>query len=116
MAAGIFLGLAVAVKWDAAWYILGLAALGTAWDAGARRAAGLASFVRGALREMAWLPVTFVVIPLAVYLASWSGWFATGTGYDRDYARLHGVHTPVISAAVLAVSSTTCRRSASAWG
>ena len=98
VAAGIFLGLAVAVKWDAAWYILGLAALGTAWDAGARRAAGLASFVRGALREMAWLPVTFVLIPLAVYLASWSGWFATGTGYDRDYARLHGVHTPVISA------------------
>ena len=98
VAAGIFLGLAVAVKWDAAWYILGFAALGTAWDAGARRAAGLASFVRGALREMAWLPVTFVVIPLAVYLASWSGWFAAGTGYDRDYARLHGVHTPVISA------------------
>jgi dolichyl-phosphate-mannose--protein O-mannosyl transferase len=59
---------------------------------------GLASFVRGAVREMAWLPVTFVVIPLAVYLASWSGWFAAGTGYDRDYARLHGVHTPVISA------------------
>ena len=97
MAAGIFLGLAVATKWDAAWYIIGLAALGTAWDIGARRAAGLASFVRGGLREMRWLPVTFVVIPLAVYLASWSGWFATSTGYDRDYAQLHGVHTPVIS-------------------
>ena len=46
---------------------------------------------------MPWLPVTFVVIPLAVYLASWSGWFATSTGYDRDYAQLHGVHIPVIS-------------------
>ena len=50
-----------------------------------------------ALREALWLPVTFVVIPLAVYLASWSGWFATGTGYDRDYAQLHGVNIPVIS-------------------
>ena len=97
VAAGIFLGLAVATKWDAAWYIVGFAALGTAWDIGARRAAGLASFVRGALRETLWLPVTFVVIPLAVYLASWSGWFATGTGYDRDYAQQHGVNIPVIS-------------------
>ncbi len=97
VAAGIFLGLAVATKWDAAWYILGFAALGTAWDAGARRAAGLARFIRGALREARWLPVTFLVIPLAVYLASWSGWFATGTGYDRDYAQQHGVNIPVIS-------------------
>jgi dolichyl-phosphate-mannose-protein mannosyltransferase len=97
VAAGIFLGLAVATKWDAAWYIVGFAALGTAWDIGARRAAGLASFVRGAFRETLWLPVTFVVIPLAVYLVSWSGWFATGTGYDRDYAQQHGVNIPVIS-------------------
>jgi dolichyl-phosphate-mannose-protein mannosyltransferase len=98
VAAGLFLGLAVGTKWDAVWYIIGFAALGTAWDIGARRAAGLKSFVRGALRETAWLPVTFVLIPLAVYIASWSGWFATSTGYDRDYAQLHGVHTPVISA------------------
>jgi dolichyl-phosphate-mannose-protein mannosyltransferase len=97
VAAGIFLGLAVAVKWDAAWYIVGFAALGTAWDIGARRAAGLASFVRGAFREALWLPVTFVVIPLAVYLATWSGWFATSTGYDRNYAQQHGVNIPVIS-------------------
>ena len=97
VAAGIFLGLAVATKWDAVWYILGFAALGTAWDIGARRAAGLRSFVRGALRETLWLPVTFIAIPLAVYIASWSGWFATSTGYDRDYAQQNGVTIPVIS-------------------
>src|SRR5689334_3120662 len=98
VAAGIFLGLAVATKWNAAWYIIGFAALITAWDIGARRAAGLRSFVRGALRDAAWLPLTFLVIPLGVYIASWSGWFATSTGWDRDYAATHGVHTPVISA------------------
>src|SRR5690242_7441461 len=98
VAAGIFLGLAVATKWNAAWYIIGFGALIIAWDIGARRAAGLRSFVRGALRDAAWLPLTFVVIPLGVYLASWSGWFATSTGYYRDYAQNHGVHTPVISA------------------
>jgi dolichyl-phosphate-mannose-protein mannosyltransferase len=98
VAAGLFLGLAVGTKWDAVWYIIGFAALGIAWDVGARRAAGLKSFVRGAFREALWLPVTFVAIPLAVYIASWSGWFATSTGYDRNYAQLHGVHTPIISA------------------
>src|SRR5882672_1198919 len=98
VAAGICLGLAVGTKWNAAWYILGFAALITAWDIGARRAAGLTSFVRGGLREARWLPVTFIAIPLGVYLASWSGWFATSTGYYRDYAQTHGVHTPVISA------------------
>jgi dolichyl-phosphate-mannose--protein O-mannosyl transferase len=97
VAAGIFLGLAVATKWDAVWYILGFAALGTAWDIGARRTAGLTSFVRGAVRETRWLLVTFLVIPLAVYLATWSGWFATSTGYDRNYAQQHGVNIPVIS-------------------
>ena len=98
VAAGICLGLAVATKWNAAWYIVGFAALITAWDIGARRAAGLTSFVRGGLREARWLPVTFIAIPLGVYIASWSGWFATSTGYYRDYAQNHGVHTPVISA------------------
>jgi dolichyl-phosphate-mannose-protein mannosyltransferase len=98
LAAGIFLGLAVATKWNAAWYIVGFAALFVAWEIGARRAAGLKSFVRGAFRETVWLPLTFLAVPLAVYIASWSGWFATSTGYDRDYAQAHGVHTPVISA------------------
>ena len=98
LAAGIFLGLAVATKWNAAWYIVGFAMLFLAWEIGARRAAGLKSFVRGGLRETVWLPLTFIVVPLAVYLASWSGWFATSTGYYRDYAQNHGVHTPVISA------------------
>jgi dolichyl-phosphate-mannose-protein mannosyltransferase len=97
VAAGICLGLAVGTKWDAVWYILAFAALGTGWDIGARRAAGLRHFVRGALRDALWWPVTFGVIPLAVYIASWSGWFATKTGYDRDYAQLHGVNIPVIS-------------------
>jgi dolichyl-phosphate-mannose-protein mannosyltransferase len=98
VAAGIFLGLAVATKWNAAWYIIGFGALITAWDIGARRTAGLKSFVRGGLREARWLPLTFLVIPLAVYISTWSGWFATKTGYFRDYAATHGVHTPVISA------------------
>jgi dolichyl-phosphate-mannose-protein mannosyltransferase len=97
LAAGIFLGLAVGTKWIAVWYILGFGALVIAWDIGARRAAGLPSFVRGAFRDAAWLPLTFIVVPLAVYVASWTNWFATSTGYDRNYAQAHGVNIPVIS-------------------
>jgi len=98
VAAGIFLGLAVATKWNAVFYILAFGGLTISWDIGARRTAGLSSFVRGAFRDALWLPLTFVVIPLGVYIASWSGWLATSTGYDRNYAQLHGVNTPVISA------------------
>ncbi len=98
LAAGILLGLAVGTKWIAVWYIIAFGALVVAWDIGARRAAGLPSFVRGAFRDAIWLPLTFIVVPLVVYVATWSNWLLTRTGYDRNYAQLHGVNIPVISA------------------
>ena len=36
--------------------------------------------------------------PLAAYLASWSGWFASPYGYDRNWAAQHGNHVPIWSA------------------
>jgi dolichyl-phosphate-mannose--protein O-mannosyl transferase len=99
VAAGILLGLAVGTKWIAVWYIVGFAGLGLAWDIGARRAAGLRFFVRGALRDAVWLPVTSIVIPFVVYVATWSNWLITGTGYNRNWAvQAHGMNIPVISA------------------
>jgi len=98
IAAGICLGLAGATKMDALWYVPGFVALCLAWDIGARRTVGLRNYVRGALvRDGKWLPVTLGAIPFVVYLASWTGWFVTSTGYDRNYAQLNGVNTPVIS-------------------
>ncbi len=98
LACGILLGLAVGTKWIAAWYIIAFAALVITWEIGARRAAGLPSYIRGAFREAIWLPLTFFVIPLIVYVATWSNWLLTSTGYYRDYGKTHGVTTPVISA------------------
>jgi dolichyl-phosphate-mannose-protein mannosyltransferase len=98
LAAGIFLGLAVGTKWIAVWYIVGFGALVLAWDIGARRAAGLPSFVRGAFRDTVWQALNFIAVPLVVYVATWSNWLLTRTGYDRNYAQLHGVNIPVISA------------------
>jgi dolichyl-phosphate-mannose-protein mannosyltransferase len=95
---GILLGLAVGTKWIAGVYIFAFAGLFIAWEIGARRAAGLPRFVAGAFREAVWLPLTFAVVPLVVYVATWSNWLLTSTGYDRDWAQQHGVHIPVISA------------------
>jgi dolichyl-phosphate-mannose-protein mannosyltransferase len=99
VAAGLCAGLAVASKWNGLWYLPAFVLLTVAWDLGARRAAGYAAPWRGALvRDGKWLPVSFAVVPLAGYLASWSGWFASSYGYDRNWAALHGNHTPVWSA------------------
>jgi dolichyl-phosphate-mannose-protein mannosyltransferase len=99
VAAGILIGLAGATKQDALWYDLAFAGLCVAWDIGARRAAGLPGGVRGGLlRDGKWLLLTFGLIPLVTYVATWSGWLFTPAGYDRDYAQAHGVSVPVISA------------------
>ncbi|MGO9504271.1 MAG: dolichyl-phosphate-mannose--protein mannosyltransferase [Streptosporangiaceae bacterium] len=97
--AGLCLGCACASKWNGIWYVPAFAVLALAWDFGARRAAGFASPGYGVLRsEVKWFPVWFGLLPLASYLASWSGWFATGDGYDRNWAAQHGNHVPVWSA------------------
>ncbi len=97
--AGVCLGLACASKWDAIWYVIAFAGLCVAWDIGARRATGISRYLKGALtRDASWLPISFVLVPLVTYLATWSGWFASSVGYDRNWAAGQGVHTPVISA------------------
>jgi len=99
VAAGVLIGLAGATKQDALWYDLAFAGLCVAWDVGARRAAGLPGGVRGGLlRDGKWLPLTFGLIPLVTYVATWSGWLFAPGGYDRNYAQAHGVSVPVISA------------------
>lgn len=98
VAAGVLIGLAGASKQDALWYAFAFIGLCVAWDIGARRTAGLRGYVRGALvRDGKWLPLTLGVIPLIVYVLTWTGWFVTGTGYNRDYAQANGVNVPVIS-------------------
>jgi dolichyl-phosphate-mannose-protein mannosyltransferase len=96
--AGVCLGLACASKWDGVWYLAAFIVLALAWDVGARRAAGFRRPARGVTFDGLWLAVSMVVIPLAVYMATWSGWFASSIGWDRNYAASRGVHTPVISA------------------
>jgi dolichyl-phosphate-mannose-protein mannosyltransferase len=97
--AGLLIGVASAVKQDAVWYIPAFTGLSIAWDVSARRAAGLrASWRGGIVRDGKWLPLTLVLTPFVTYVVTWINWMVTQTGYYRDYARAHGVHTPVIEA------------------
>jgi dolichyl-phosphate-mannose-protein mannosyltransferase len=96
--AGICLGCATATKWNGLWFLIAFACLAIIWDWGARRAAGYGNWLRGGVRsDLKWMPVWFGLAPLVVYVASWTGWFATGDGYDRNWAALHGNHTPIWS-------------------
>ena len=98
VAAGLCLGAACASKWNGLWFLIAFAGLAVTWDFGARRAAGYSNWLAGGLRSDAkWLPAWFVAAPAIVFTASWSGWFATGDGYDRTWAAANGNHTPVWS-------------------
>ncbi|HEY5989462.1 MAG TPA: phospholipid carrier-dependent glycosyltransferase [Streptosporangiaceae bacterium] len=97
VAAGVCLGLAFASKWNGIWYVPAFGLMCLAWDAGARRAAGFRGADRALARDIGGLAGSFVVLPLLVYIASWSGWFATNSGYDRNWAAQHGMHIPVLS-------------------
>jgi dolichyl-phosphate-mannose--protein O-mannosyl transferase len=82
--AGFFLGASMGVKWSGVYTLVGFAALAIAWDVGARRTAGAKAPLLGALRRdlPAWFGC-YVPLPIGTFLATWTGWFVTGGGYDR---------------------------------
>ena len=98
VAAGLCLGLAIASKWNGIWFLPVFAVMTLAWDVGARKTAGFTSPGGQTMRDALWLPFSFGLVPVAAYLASWSGWFASRYGYGRDWAVQHGVHNPIWAA------------------
>jgi dolichyl-phosphate-mannose--protein O-mannosyl transferase len=93
-AAAALLGCALAVKWSAAFYIPVFLVLVIVWEVGARRSAGVARPWRGMwVREAGSLLAAAVIVP-AVYLASWTGWFATDRGYLRTWLADNGQAEP----------------------
>lgn len=102
LGAALCIGAACATKWNGAYYIPALILLALAWDIGARRTAGAhgqAIFrnVTGGQRLDTWmtrnalgrilLPALglFLLLPAAVYLASWMGWFLSNGQYAYDH-------------------------------
>ncbi len=76
---GLFLGLALATKWSALYFIVifGAIALYRAFAHHTGR-----ELIRPSLSRIA----SFGILPLAVYITSWWGCFASARGWDRNYS------------------------------
>lgn len=86
-AAAATLGLAVGVKWSGLWFAAFFLLMSVVWDVSARRMIGVQWPWRATLlREAIPAAAISAVIMVVVYTASWSGWFASSTGYARDWA------------------------------
>jgi dolichyl-phosphate-mannose-protein mannosyltransferase len=90
--AGACFGAGLATKWSALFPDVVLVFLALVWEARSRRAAGVRRPWRATLR-LSVLPLlaALVLLPLALYVLSWTGWFLTDVGYDRQWA--HGRST-----------------------
>jgi dolichyl-phosphate-mannose--protein O-mannosyl transferase len=85
-ATALCLGAACATKWNGAYYIPAFLLLALAWDIGARRTAGSRSgLVEGVYRAGGPAFAAFLVVPAAVYVGSWAGWFASNGTYAYDH-------------------------------
>ncbi|MCH8628025.1 phospholipid carrier-dependent glycosyltransferase [Arsenicicoccus piscis] len=90
LVAAVALALAIGTKWSGGFYFAAFGVLTILWDLGARRAIGerrpvLTTLVRDAIPTAIWMSVVVV----GVYLATWTGWFRSSNGYDRNWADSH---------------------------
>jgi dolichyl-phosphate-mannose--protein O-mannosyl transferase len=101
LVAGVMFGLACGVKWSALFFAPFFAVLVVVWRVGARRSAGVRQpFSAGFASDIGWLVLSFV-LTVIFYLASWTGWFVTNTGYFRHYRDANGLSEPPILGALL---------------
>ncbi|WP_437585101.1 dolichyl-phosphate-mannose--protein mannosyltransferase [Paramicrobacterium sp. CJ85] len=87
IAAGVAFGMCAATKWSGAYFLAAFGLYLVAVDAFARRRAGVPFWASAAILKQG--PATFLLlVPVAVltYIASWTGWFVTEGGYDRQFA------------------------------
>ncbi|BCJ53939.1 phospholipid carrier-dependent glycosyltransferase [Actinoplanes sp. NBRC 14428] len=101
MVAGITFGLACGVKWSALFFAPFFALLVIVWRVQARRSAGAGHAVlRGIFGGLGYLILSFV-LTVVIYLATWTGWFVTNTGYFRHYRQANGMDEPPVLGALL---------------
>ncbi|WP_024805243.1 dolichyl-phosphate-mannose--protein mannosyltransferase [Nocardia sp. BMG51109] len=85
--AGVLLGLACATKWSGGYFLVFFVVLALGFDGAARRAYGVARpWLSTVARDLVPALYALAVVPLAVYLASYGGWFAAETAVYRHVA------------------------------
>jgi dolichyl-phosphate-mannose-protein mannosyltransferase len=101
LTAGVLFGLACGVKWSALFFLPFFGVLIIVWRVQARRSAGVARPIRhGILGDLGWGIVSFA-LTFVFYLATWTGWFVTNTGYFRHYRDANGLSEPPVLGALL---------------
>jgi len=90
LAAGVLLGLGCGVKWSAIFFLPVFAALIYLWEANLRRTLGIPHPWRDALLDEGTWILTMAALVIPTYLATWTGWFATDTGWKRHYLLSQG--------------------------
>lgn len=77
--AGLALGLAIATKWSGLYYLVlfGLVALYRVFTHNTGR-----NLVKPTIKTS----LQYAILPISIYLTSWTGWFVTNRGWARDYS------------------------------
>jgi dolichyl-phosphate-mannose-protein mannosyltransferase len=85
--AGASLGLALGTKWSALYFIVVFAIMALLWDvSGWRRAGYPRPYRRALLRSLPPATFHFGLLPIGVYLLTWTGWFRSEIGWGRSWA------------------------------
>jgi dolichyl-phosphate-mannose-protein mannosyltransferase len=102
LGAGVLFGLAAGVKWSALFFLPFFGAMVITWRVQARRSAGLPTPAvrRGVLGDLGW-GLLGCVLGAAAYLATWTGWLVTDTGYFRHHRAENGLSEPPVLGALL---------------
>ena len=92
--AGVCLGLATGTKWSGLFFLAAFGVMTVLWDMGARRAVGVRHFFRAmVLRDGLVAAVVMCGTAIVTYAVSWTGWFRSSAGYDRQWGATHPADT-----------------------
>ena len=88
LAGGLFWGLALGTKWAALYPWVAFGAFVLVWCFGARRSFGLtrgraALWLRGAVVDVVPIAGFLILLPVLVYVASWTGWLMHADVYEQ---------------------------------
>lgn len=83
--------LAIGTKWSGVYFLAAFMVMSLVWDALLRRAIGVDHPWSSAFaRDLPLAAVSTLVVGIGVYLLTWTGWFATSTGWSRNWAADQG--------------------------